>query len=156
MMERIYTIPLRQGTLKAPRTRRAKKAIFVLKDFIKKHMKSEDIAISETLNEHIWQNGMRNPILKVKVVVTKDDKNKVTVKLFGEKTEAPAEEKKPVVKKTVPKKAEAKKESSAEKDPKTEKVEESKDSEAKPVEEKKTAKKTTKKAKVDESTKKEE
>ena len=144
MMERIYTIPLRQGTLKAPRTRRAKKAIFVLKDFIKKHMKSDDIVISETLNEHIWQNGMRNPILKVKVAVTKDDKNKVTVNLFGEKSDAPkADEKKPVVKKTVPKKtetkSEAKEESSVEKTPKTEE---------KPVEEKKAAK-----AEVDKSTK---
>ena len=153
MMERIYTVPLRQGTLKAPRTRRAKKAIFVLKDFIKKHMKSEDIAISEVLNEHIWQNGMRNPILKVKVVVTKDEKNKVTVKLFGEgSTTSKVEEKKPVVKKTVPKKADespksAEKDSSAEETPKTEE---------KTVEKKEPVKETTEKPKAKKAETKEE
>jgi large subunit ribosomal protein L31e len=83
-MERIYTIPLRRGTMTAPRTRRAKKAIFVLKDFIEKHMKSSDIKISEKLNLHIWSQGMRNPIMRVKVNVTKDDKGTVFVKLFGE------------------------------------------------------------------------
>jgi len=84
MIERVYTIPLRRGTMKAPRTRRAKKAIFVLKDFITKHLKSSDISLSEKLNEHIWQNGMRNPIMKVTVAVVKDDKNKISVRLVDE------------------------------------------------------------------------
>lgn len=95
MIERVYTIPLRRGTMKAPRTRRAKKAIFVLKDFLTKHMKSADISLSEKLNEHIWQNGMRNPIMKVTVAVTKDDKNKIFVRLVDEpKVEAKVEDKK--------------------------------------------------------------
>jgi large subunit ribosomal protein L31e len=88
-MERIYTIPLRRGTIKAPRTRRAKKAIFVLKEFIVKHMKTEDIKISEKLNLHIWSQGMRNPIMKVKVVATKNDKGQASVKLFGEEETKP-------------------------------------------------------------------
>ena len=83
-MERIYTIPLRRGTMTAPRTRRAKKAIFVLKEFIYKHMKCTECKLSEQLNELIWSQGMRNPILKVKVIVTKDDKGLVRVRLFGE------------------------------------------------------------------------
>ena len=92
-IERIYTIPLRRGTLLAPRTRRAKKAILVLRKFIAHHMKSEDISLSQTLNEHIWQNGMRNPILRVTVAVTKDDKNKVNVRLATEKLEIKVESK---------------------------------------------------------------
>jgi len=89
-LERIYTIPLRKGVMQAPRTRRAKKAIFVLREFITHHMKSEDISLSQSLNEHIWQNGMRNPIMKVTVAVVKDDKNKVTVRLANEKATASA------------------------------------------------------------------
>ncbi|HLP79217.1 MAG TPA: 50S ribosomal protein L31e, partial [Acidobacteriota bacterium] len=76
-IQRVYTVPLRRGTMHAPRTRRAKKAIFVLYEFIERHMKSKDISLTQALNEHIWQNGMRNPIMKVTVVATKDDKNKV-------------------------------------------------------------------------------
>jgi ribosomal protein L31E len=68
----------------APRTRRAKKAIFVLRAFLLQHLKSDDIHISQVLNEYIWENGMRNPNMKVKVVVTKDDKNQVRATLFGE------------------------------------------------------------------------
>jgi len=89
-LERIYTIPLRKGVMQAPRTRRAKKAILVLREFISHHMKSEDIALSQALNEHIWQNGMRNPIMKVTVAAIKDDKNKVSVRLANEKVEASA------------------------------------------------------------------
>ena len=100
-MERIYTIPLRRGTMTAPRTRRAKKAIFVLGGFIKKHMKCDDFKVSEKLNLHIWSQGMRNPIMKVKVIVTKDDKSgEVSVRLFGEEAVA-------APKKAAPKKAKA-------------------------------------------------
>ncbi len=91
-IERIYTVPLRRGILTAPRTRRAKKAVLVLGAFVKKHMKCSEYKLSEKLNEHIWQNGMRNPIMKVKIIATKTDKGDVSVRLFGE--EAPKEVKK--------------------------------------------------------------
>lgn len=87
-IERIYTIPLRRGTIKSPRTNRAKKAIAVLKTYIERHMKSKDISLSNKLNEHVWSQGMRNPIMKVTVSATKDDKNKVMVKLATETLEA--------------------------------------------------------------------
>ncbi len=89
-IERIYTVSLRQGTLRAPRNRRAKKAIRVLGDFVKKHMKCTEFSLSEKLNEHIWQNGMTNPILRVKINAVKDDKGVVSIRLFGE--EAPKAE----------------------------------------------------------------
>ncbi|MFT4313032.1 MAG: hypothetical protein ACMXYA_01365 [Candidatus Woesearchaeota archaeon] len=98
-IERIYTVSLRKGTLKAPRTRRTKKAIRELGVFVKKHMKCSTFKLSEKLNEHIWQNGMSNPIMKVKIIAVKDDKHNVSVRLFGEKVETPkVEEKKPAVK----------------------------------------------------------
>lgn len=101
-MERIYTVPLRQGTMRAPRTRRAKKAILELRAFMQKHMKSDEIKVSEQLNEHMWQNGMRNPPMKVKVIAEKDDKGVVAVRMFGEeKKEAPKQVKR-VEKATTP------------------------------------------------------
>lgn len=87
-LERIYTIPLRRGTIKSPRTNRAKKAVAVLRTYIERHMKSTDISISNELNELVWSQGMRNPIMKVTVMATKDDKNKVIVKLATETLEA--------------------------------------------------------------------
>ncbi|MFT7615279.1 MAG: large subunit ribosomal protein L31e [Candidatus Woesearchaeota archaeon] len=96
-LERTYVVPLRRGTMRATPLRRAKKAIAVLKKFITRHMKSEDIKISEVLNEHIWQNGMRNPIMKVEVVATKNKENVVLVRMSSE-----------VSKEKAPKKPEAK------------------------------------------------
>lgn len=87
-IERIYTIPLRKGTIKSPRTNRAKKAVAVLRTFIEKHMKSKDVSLSNELNEYVWSQGMRNPIMKVTVSATKDDKNKVVVKLATETLDA--------------------------------------------------------------------
>lgn len=81
--ERTYTIPLRQGTIKAPRTRRAKKAILVLREFVAKHSKSDAIVIGQELNDLIWSQGMRNPPMKVVVTVKKEKDGKVYVNLTG-------------------------------------------------------------------------
>ena len=50
MIERQYTINLRKGTMTASRGRRAKKAMFVLRAFLEKHMKSDNVKVSEQLN----------------------------------------------------------------------------------------------------------
>jgi ribosomal protein L31E len=83
VIERTYTIPLRRSYQKAPMYRRAKKAILTLKTFLKKHMKSDDLAIGPMLNMKIWEKGMQNPPHHVKVVAVKDEKGKVRVELFG-------------------------------------------------------------------------
>jgi len=100
-MERTYIIPLRKGWLKAQRYKRAKKAINTLKEFLKKHMKSEDVRLGTFLNLEIWKHGIKNPPSRVKVNVVKDDKGVVRAELFG----APvAEVKKPEEKKGIIKK----------------------------------------------------
>ena len=155
-MERIYTIPLRRGTMTAPRTRRAKKAIFVLNNLIKKHMKCDDLKVSEKLNLHIWSQGMRNPIMKVKVIVTKDDKSgEVSVRLFGEDVVAAKVKKEKVVKANTP--MEKLQEKVAElKKPVTKKVVETpKDEVANEVKAKKVEVKAEAKAEVKTETKKE-
>ena len=96
-LERIYTIPLRKEWLKVQRYKRAKKAVKGVLLFLQKHMKSEDVKLGRFLNLELWKHGIRNPPSRVKVVVTKDDKNVVRAELFGapleKKTEAKTEKK---------------------------------------------------------------
>lgn len=70
-LKREYVVPLRAKTLKAPKWRRSKKAMSVLKEFIEKHMKTDNVIICNELNETIWTNGIKNPPGKVEVVAYK-------------------------------------------------------------------------------------
>ncbi|MAG60359.1 50S ribosomal protein L31e [archaeon] len=109
-MERSYTIPLRREFLKVPRYKRAKKATAAIKQFLTKHMKSDKIKVGTSINEKVWENGMRNPPSKVRVQVVKDEEGTVTAELFGaKKTEVKKVNKKaPVKKKEAQKPAPAK------------------------------------------------
>ncbi|MBW3004619.1 50S ribosomal protein L31e [Candidatus Woesearchaeota archaeon] len=82
-MERTYTIPLRKEWLKSPKYRRAKKAVTAIKEFLIKHMKSEDVRLGKHLNEELWKHGIKNPPGKVKINVQKDEKGVVRAELFG-------------------------------------------------------------------------
>ena len=76
-LKREYTVPLRRKTKVAPNWRRSKKAMSVLIEFIKKHMKTEEVVICNELNEKIWENGIKNPPGKVSVVALKTNINGV-------------------------------------------------------------------------------
>ncbi|MBI5393612.1 60S ribosomal protein L31 [Candidatus Woesearchaeota archaeon] len=82
-VERTYNVPLRVEWLKAPRYRRAKKALIGLRQFIAKHMKSDDVSIGQYANEAIWANGIQCPPHHLKVSVLKQADGKVYVELFG-------------------------------------------------------------------------
>ena len=57
-MERVYTIPLRD-VKKVPRTKRSPRATRYVRDFIQRHMKSEDVKIDASVNEKIWERGIQ-------------------------------------------------------------------------------------------------
>jgi large subunit ribosomal protein L31e len=78
--ERIYTVPLGRAWV-VPRYRRAEKAITVLRKFVQRHMKPESIVIDPTVNEAIWSRGITNPPRKIRVRLSKDDEDIVTVTL---------------------------------------------------------------------------
>ncbi len=80
--EKTYNIPLRKEFQKAPKYKRAKKAITALKDFLKRHLKSDDIKIGKHLNEKIWKDGIKNPPHHVKVTAKKDE-NVIHAELTG-------------------------------------------------------------------------
>jgi len=61
-----YTIPLRD-LLRTPRTKRAPKAVKLVKEYVAKHRKAdlEDIWIDQEVNEKIWSRGIENPPNKI-------------------------------------------------------------------------------------------
>ncbi len=73
-ISRKYVIPLHRETKNVPRYKRAKRAVSTLKNFLIRHMKSDNIKLGPQLNLLIWSQGMRNPPHKVSVdVIKKDD-----------------------------------------------------------------------------------
>lgn len=72
-LKREYVIPLRRKSSTVPKWRRSKKAMSVLKEFVKKHMKSDIVIIGNELNEKIWKNGIKNPPGKVSVITLKKE-----------------------------------------------------------------------------------
>ena len=82
-LERIYTIPLRD-VKELPRTKRAPRAIAVVKKFIARHMKTtiDDVWIDTGVNEKIWYRGIEKPPNKIRVKAVKfEDQNIVEVSL---------------------------------------------------------------------------
>jgi len=65
-----YTIPLR-ALLKTPRTKRAPKAIKLVKEYVAKHRKADmkDIWIDQDVNEFIWSRGIEHPPNKITLKV---------------------------------------------------------------------------------------
>ncbi len=125
-IERTYTIPLRKEWLKAPRYKRAKRAIRAVRSFLVRHMKSEEVKLGTVLNQEIWKDGIKNPPCRVKVNVIKNDEGVVRAELFGVPMPKPEEKK--------TEKAEKKTEKKAEKPAKTEAKPEEKTGEVKEAE----------------------
>lgn len=80
--ERIYTVPLGRAWI-APVTRRAPRAVRILRAFIRRHMKTNEdsIVISNEVNERIWSRGIEKPPRKIRVRATKDREGLVRVYL---------------------------------------------------------------------------
>ncbi|MGM5487991.1 MAG: 50S ribosomal protein L31e [Nanobdellota archaeon] len=144
ILERSYTIPLRQKFLKAPLKKRAKKATSAVREFLIRHMKSDDVRLGENLNNKIWERGIQSPPHKIKVDAKKYNTGVVHAELEGhtievveeaakkEKTETKeeADKKTETTAKTAqPKKTEANTEKSEEAKEKAEDTEESKKAE---------------------------
>ena len=93
VLEREYTIPLR-GAWKGSRTDRAEKAIRVIRQFAKRHMKSSEIKIDSEVNQAVWSRGIQKPPRKIRVLMKKDKDDLVTVLLPGLPAEEEKEDKK--------------------------------------------------------------
>lgn len=93
-LSRVYTINLSKAWL-TPRIRRTKRAINMIREFAQRHMKSDDVKIDRSLNEVMWERGIRKPPRKIRVKMVKDEDDVVTVSLYSEevKEEEKVEEK---------------------------------------------------------------
>jgi len=74
---RIFTVPLKMGK---PRTTRTRRAVSVLKSFVKKNTGQEAV-IDEKLNEYLWSRGTQKPPAKIRVSVEPIGEGKASVSL---------------------------------------------------------------------------
>lgn len=86
LVEREYIVPLRRKVNLSSKYRRARKAVNVLKAFVKRHMKVYDnseklIKLDRYLNEEIWQRGIEKPPAKIKIKCKKFESGKILVEL---------------------------------------------------------------------------
>lgn len=77
--EKTYTIPLRHVWVVTPRGRRAPRAVRDVRDFVSRHMKAEEVAMSNEVNSAIWSRGINKPPRKITVRAVKDKEGKVIV-----------------------------------------------------------------------------
>jgi large subunit ribosomal protein L31e len=74
--ERIYIIPLRRAK-DSPRNRRVSRAVKIVQEYLKRHMKSDKIKLNEELNQKLWERGIKNVIPRVRVRAVKADDGSV-------------------------------------------------------------------------------
>ena len=83
MEERVYTINVRRGVISSPRWKKSQDSVFFIRNFLKRHMKSEDVKIDNSISRSIWSKGNQNPPAKIRIKAVKDDEGMVTASLFG-------------------------------------------------------------------------
>jgi large subunit ribosomal protein L31e len=95
-LTRVYTINLGKAWI-TPQYKRTDRVINMIKEFAKKHMKSEEIKIDQDLNRQIWKRGKTNPPRKVRVKMVKDEDGMVIVSSYEDaiKTESNTESNEP-------------------------------------------------------------
>ena len=69
-------------------THRATRAINMIKEFARHHMKVEEIKIEEDLAHQIWARGARSPPRKIRVRMAKTDDGYVLVSRYDEDVES--------------------------------------------------------------------
>ena len=81
--ERTYTIPFYPKLNSTPRTKRASKAVKMVKQFVMKHMKVEEVWVAQDVSEFIFKRGIQKPPRKITVRAEKGDDDVVAIYLAG-------------------------------------------------------------------------
>jgi large subunit ribosomal protein L31e len=79
--ERIYTVPLRKAYWTGSRPRRANRSVRILREFVQRHMKPEELLIQPEVNEKIWAKGIQKPPRRLRIRATKNADNLVRIYL---------------------------------------------------------------------------
>jgi large subunit ribosomal protein L31e len=77
--EKVYTIPLRHVWVVTPRGKRAPRSVRDVRDYVARHMKADEVAISNEINSELWARGINKPPRKITVRAVKDKEGKVIV-----------------------------------------------------------------------------
>ncbi|MFQ5815759.1 MAG: 50S ribosomal protein L31e [Candidatus Hydrothermarchaeaceae archaeon] len=77
-MADVYVINVRDA-LRAPRRKRAAKAIAYVRSFMEKRVKRGEVRIDPSLNEKLWGMGMEHVPHKLKVKVVEQEDGSVLV-----------------------------------------------------------------------------
>ena len=87
MEEKVFTINLRKEALSAPRTRKSHRSSFIVREYLRKHMKADNIKIGASINKEIWARSIQNPPKKIKIKAIKvkddDDNDVVKAEMWG-------------------------------------------------------------------------
>lgn len=79
-LERIYTIPLRK-VASSPNNHQVDRAVRFVRDFLKRHMKTDEVWIDASVNEALWARGMYQAPRRIRVRARRFDDGVVEVSL---------------------------------------------------------------------------
>ncbi|MFB5646415.1 MAG: 50S ribosomal protein L31e, partial [Nitrosopumilaceae archaeon] len=85
-LERVDTINLGKVLL-TPDNQRSKRAINMIREYARHHMKTEDVRIDEDLAHLVWKRGIKHPPRKVRVRMTKTEEGYVLIAPYEEELE---------------------------------------------------------------------
>ncbi len=73
--------------LLSPDNQRSKRAINMIREFARHHMKTEDVRIDEDLAHQVWERGIKHPPRKIRVRMTKTEEGHVLIAPYEEEIE---------------------------------------------------------------------
>jgi large subunit ribosomal protein L31e len=76
-------VPLRRA-FEAPKYRRTKVAVRIIREFTTRHMKATEVKIEKGVNEMIWSRGITNPPRRIRLEMERDEDGVVSVRLAPE------------------------------------------------------------------------
>jgi len=77
--EKIYTIPIARLGYATDRGHRSPKAVRDVRAYVARHMRADEVSISNEINQAIWGKGINKPPRKITVRAVKDKEGKVIV-----------------------------------------------------------------------------
>jgi large subunit ribosomal protein L31e len=76
----VYTVPLRRA-FEAPKYRRTKVAVRLIREFTTRHMKATEVKIDVSVNEQLWSRGIGNPPRRIVLEMERDEDGVVSIRL---------------------------------------------------------------------------
>jgi large subunit ribosomal protein L31e len=83
LKEQIYVIPL-HDVKHTPSWERAKRSVAAVRDFLARHMKSQDIKLDPGISRKLWERGAHKPPSKIRVRAMKFEDGQIQAELAEE------------------------------------------------------------------------